>query len=230
MSQHSPSIRRSVSGPLAWALLVARTVAAALVTVTVGLALWSVLPRAAGWQPSVVMTGSMEPRLNPGDVVLSAPASALTVHPGEIILVTNPAMPSHQLMHRFLHYTPSGDLITKGDANADADSTPVPPHLVRGLPRLRLPYVGLGVLWLRDREWRQLSIVALVILALFGLLSSGPTPEEDDADGSTAAQGDLATAPFPPEKPEPGQRTTPVRRLPTRDPVTGRFIPAAAGR
>jgi signal peptidase I len=175
------------------------------------------------------MTGSMEPRLNPGDVVLSAPASALTVHPGEIILVTNPAMPSHQLMHRFLHYTPSGDLITKGDANADADSTPVPPRLVHGLPRLRLPYLGLGVLWLRDHDWRQLSIVALVILALFGLLNSGPMLEEDDEDESTAARSDtvptLALA-----EPEPEQPTPPVRRLPARDPVTGRFIPAAAGR
>jgi signal peptidase I len=215
------------SGPLAWALLVARTVATALVTVNVGLALWSVLPRAAGWQPSVVMTGSMEPRLNPGDVVLSAPASALTVHPGEIILVTNPAMPSHQLMHRFLHYTPSGDLITKGDANLHPDSTPVPPRLVHGLPRLRLPYVGLGVLWLRDREWRQLSITALIILALFGLLNSGPTLEDDDTDGSTAAQSDTVTLP---QEPESEQPTTPVRRLPARDPVTGRFIPAAAGR
>ncbi|BEP16288.1 hypothetical protein acdb102_45990 [Acidothermaceae bacterium B102] len=218
---------RRASGPLAWALLVARTIATALVTVTVGLALWSVLPRAAGWQPSVVMTGSMEPRLNPGDVVLSAPASALTVHPGEIILVTNPAMPSHQLMHRFLHYTPAGELITKGDANADADSTPVPPRLVHGLPRLRLPYVGLGVLWLRDHDWRQLTLAALVILALFGLLNSGPTLEDDGTDGSTAAQGDSVTLP---EQREPDQSTTPVRRLPPRDPVTGRFIRATAGR
>jgi signal peptidase len=212
---------RHASGPLAWALLVARTVATALVTVTVGLALWSVLPRAAGWQPSVVMTGSMQPRLNPGDVVLSAPASALTVHPGEIILVTNPAMPSHELMHRFLHYTPSGDLITKGDANAHADSTPVPPRNVHGLPRLRLPYLGLGVLWLRDHEWRQLSIALLVILASFGLLNSGPTLEDDREDPEDTVL---------PEALEPLEELVPVRRGPARDPVTGRFIPAGAGR
>ncbi len=225
--------RRHVSGPLAWALLVARTVAAAVVTVTIGLAVWSVLPTAAGWQPSVGMTGSMEPRLMPGDVVLSAPASALTVHPGEIILVTNPAMPSHQLMHRFLHYTPSGDLITKGDANPHADSTPVPPRSVHGLPRLRLPYLGLGVLWLRDREWRQLSIAALVILALFGLLNSGPTLEDQRKAGTEAKPEVLPEALEPVEVTAAAAVTeepTPVRKGPARDPVTGRFIPAGAGR
>ena len=169
-------------GPLAWVLLVTRTLATVVVTVTCGLAMWSLLPRAAGWQPSVVMTGSMQPRLKPGDVVLSAPASALTVHPGEIVLVDNPAMPSHQLMHRFLRFTPSGDLVTKGDANPHEDSSPVPPRSVHGLPRLRLPYVGLGVLWLRERQWRPLSIAALVVVASFGLLGSGPTLEEEDND------------------------------------------------
>ena len=219
---------RRASGPLAWILLVARTIATAVVTVTVGLALWSVLPRAAGWQPSVVMTGSMEPRLNPGDVVLSAPASALTVHPGEIILVTNPAMPSHELMHRFLHYTPSGDLITKGDANAHEDSTPVPPRNVHGLPRLRLPYLGLGVLWLRDHEWSKLAVAILVILASFGLLNSGPTLEDEKDEEDDEAE--ILPESLDPERHEELADLVPVRRGPARDPVTGRFIPAGSGR
>jgi signal peptidase I len=217
--------RRPSPGPLAWVLLLARTLATVVVTVTCGLALWSVLPRAAGWQPSVVMTGSMEPRLNPGDVVLSAPASALTVHPGEIILVTNPAMPSHQLMHRFVRFTPDGDLITKGDANPNEDSTPVPPRLVHGLPRLRLPYVGLGVLWLRDHAWRQLGIALLVILASFGLLNSGPTLDEQGAADSSGDHGSDGGTEHDLDV-EPAQR----RRVPPRDPVTGRFISAAASR
>jgi signal peptidase I len=211
---------RRVPVPLAWAVLVARTVATALVVVTCGLALWSVLPRAAGWSPSVVMTGSMQPRLHPGDVVLSAPATALTVHPGQIILVTDPARPSHALMHRFVRFTSSGDLITKGDANQHEDSTPVPPASVHGLPRLRLPYVGLGVVWLHNRDWRHLSLTLLALLALFSLLSGGPTLGDADAqtDEENADPAQLG--------PEP----RPARRLPPRDPVTGRFIPVDAGR
>ncbi|MDX6201197.1 MAG: signal peptidase [Frankiales bacterium] len=212
---------RPAPAPLAWALLLGRTLAAVVVAVTCGLAIWSVLPRAAGWSPSVVMTGSMQPRLHPGDVVLSAPASARTVTPGQIILVTDPAMPSHLLVHRFMRFTPSGDLITKGDANRREDSSPVPPASVRGLPRLRLPYIGLGIVWLHDHSWRQLGLAALAILAACGLLGSAG-PGLDDRSGETQ---DDDPAPVDRE-PQP----VPVRRLPERDPATGRFIPARAGR
>jgi signal peptidase len=217
---------RTAPPPLAWAFLLGRSLATVLVTVTCGLAIWSVLPRAAGWSPSVVMTGSMEPRLHPGDVVLSAPATALAVKPGQIIVVTNPAMPSHLLVHRFLRYTSSGELITKGDANPRADSSPVPPSFVRGLPRLRLPFIGLGIVWLHNHAWRQLGFALLAILAAFGLLTSGPTlggEDAEDADGPVRQDLDEELDPA-------GPRPAPVRRLPPRDPATGRFIPVGAGR
>ncbi|MDX6256209.1 MAG: signal peptidase [Frankiales bacterium] len=213
---------RPAPAPLAWVLLLGRTLATVVVTLTCGLAIWSVLPRAAGWSPSVVMTGSMEPRLHPGDVVLSAPATALTVMPGQIIVVTNPAMPSHQLVHRFVRFTSAGDLITKGDANRREDSSPVPPSSVRGLPRLRLPYIGLGIVWLHDHAWRQLGLAALAILAACGLLGSGAGPALTERSGETQPDD-----PAPVDR-EP--RPAPVRRLPDRDPATGRFIPARAGR
>jgi signal peptidase I len=253
---------RPTPAPLAWALLVARAIATTLVTVTLGLVIWSVLPRAAGWSPSVVMTGSMEPRLMPGDVVLSAPATARTVKPGEVILVTNPARPSHMLMHRFVRWNAAGQLITKGDANAHEDSTPVPQSSVHGLPRLRLPYVGLGVVWLRNHDWRHLGIAVLVLLAAWGLLVSGPTLPETDNDSSTdgtstelrsnidsnididltlqqqeSAGPDLADERAgPAEKAEPAERelvsagSPPARRLPARDPASGRFISSSSSR
>jgi signal peptidase len=223
---------RTAPAPLAWALLVARSLATVLVTLTCGLAIWSVLPQAAGWSPSVVMTGSMEPSLHPGDVVLSAPASAAKVTPGQIILVTNPAMPSHLLVHRFVRFTASGDLITKGDANAREDSTPVPPANVRGLPRLRLPYIGLGIVWLHNHAWRQLTFALLAILAVFGLLTSGPTLNDGAAEADPAAGEpvDLNLLDDPDHEVLEDPHPAPVRRLPPRDPATGRFIPAGAGR
>jgi signal peptidase len=246
---------RTVPAPVAWAFLVARTLAAAAVTLTIGLAAWSVLPRVAGWSPSVVMTGSMEPRLNPGDVVLSAPATAHDVHPGQVVLVRNPAVPSRMLMHRFVHWNDAGDLVTKGDANPHEDSTPVPPGNVRGLPRLRLPYIGLGVVWLHNRDWRHLGFAALAVLAALGLLSGGPTLEDlegagDDEESADAAEPvldltdhpgaapgagpDPDSRPFPDPRAAPQSATVdeegPTRKLPDRDPATGRFISSRAGR
>jgi signal peptidase len=219
---------------LAWALLVARTLATTLVTITLGLVAWSVLPRAAGWSPSVVMTGSMEPRLHPGDVVLSAPATAQMVKPGQIILVTNPAQPAHLLVHRFVRWSSTGQIITKGDANPTEDSTPVPPADVHGLPRLRLPYVGLGVVWLRNHDWRHLGLALLVLLATWGLLVSGPTLPETAADEPADAAADLTSD----ATDDPARELVAAgadqdrngRRLPARDPTTGRFISSAASR
>jgi signal peptidase I len=217
---------RPTPAPLAWALLVARALATTLLTVTLGLVVWSVLPRAAGWSPSVVMTGSMEPRLHPGDVVLSAPASARNVQPGQIILVTNPAQPAHLLVHRFVRWNAAGQIITKGDANPTEDSTPVPPANVHGLPRLRLPYVGLGVVWLRNHDWQHLGLALLVLLAAWGLLVSGPTLPETTGDGpadpADLRDDELVTA-------GSGQDRN-GRRLPARDPATGRFISSSASR
>ena len=220
---------RPTPAPMAWALLLARTLATVVVTLTCGLAMWSVLPQMAHCSPSVVMTGSMEPRLMPGDVVLSCPASALTVKPGQIILVTNPAMPSHLLVHRFLHYTASGDLITKGDANPHEDSTPVPPGFVRGLPRLRLPYIGLGIVWLNNHSWRQLGLAGLMLLVAFGLFTTGAadageeTEDAADRDRDPEVAAEVVSA-------EVGPAPRPVRALPNRDPVTGRFTRADASR
>jgi signal peptidase len=225
----------SGAAPLAWVVLVARVVATTLLTITLGLVAWSVLPRAAGWSPSVVMTGSMEPRLHPGDVVLSAPADAQTVRPGQIILVTNPAQPSHLLVHRFVRWNAAGQIITKGDANRAEDSTPVPPASVHGLPRLRLPYVGLGVVWLRNHDWQHLGLAVLVLLAAWGLLVSGPTLPEAADDEPAGAPVDLRRD----QEPEPtGQAGLEQRErldrlgrpLPARDPATGRFISSSASR
>jgi signal peptidase len=229
---------RPTPAPLAWALLVARAVATTLVTVTLGLVVWSVLPRAAGWSPSVVMTGSMEPRLRPGDVILSAPATSRTVKPGEIILATNPAQPSHLLVHRFVRWNDAGQIITKGDANPHEDSTPVPPSSVHGLPRLRLPYVGLGVVWLRNHDWRHLGIAVLLLLAAWGLLVSGPTLPDTDPDSTAEAPASATLEPTTAEAADAEEPTDELvtvgartpRRLPLRDPVTGRFISPSASR
>src|SRR5690348_7061448 len=104
--------------------------------------------RAVGWSADVVMSGSMAPGILPGDVVLTQPATATQLRPGQVVLVRDPAHPGRLLMHRLVERRPDGSLVTKGDANADADSTPVPADWVRGLPRLRLPFIGLPELWL----------------------------------------------------------------------------------
>ena len=114
-----------------------------------GLLLTAVLPVALGLRSTVVLTGSMRPAISPGDVVLSSPVPASMLRPGQVLLVDNPAHPGAYLMHRYERTSADGAIITRGDANRAEDSTPVPVRNVRGVPRIRVPWVGMPIVWLR---------------------------------------------------------------------------------
>ncbi|MEK6311849.1 MAG: S24/S26 family peptidase [Curtobacterium sp.] len=185
-----------------WGRVVVGTLARGVVATVLGLALWAAAPALIGWQPTTVMTGSMEPRLVPGDVVVSRPVAADEVRPGRILLADDPDQPGHLRMHRYLEEGPSGTLVTKGDANPQADSTPLGPEAVHGVAFLRIPFVAAPITWLRDGEWARLVLLGLgsgavlALCAVDGSLrrfatadddpsgeSSGDGPDDGDGDG-----------------------------------------------
>jgi signal peptidase len=147
---------------------------------------WSVAPNLAGWSSEVIVSGSMMPRVAPGDVVVTAPVDPATLVPGQVILVANPARPGTLLMHRMIAWNPDGTIKTRGDANRDADSTPVPRSMVRGLPRLRIPSIGLPMLWIRHGEYRMVVIAALGLLTAIAVSTSRTNDDESEDDGAKA--------------------------------------------
>lgn len=153
---------------LRWAVGVA---AGGLSIMLISLVAWSLVPVIAGWHGSVVMSGSMRPAIEPGDVVVAAPVDAASLLPGQVVLVDDPAHPGRKLVHRIVEARDDGTFVTRGDANARPDSTAVTAEEVRALPRLRVPWVGLPALWLRTHDYLPLvatggGLVALVVLAL----------------------------------------------------------------
>ncbi|WP_026315995.1 signal peptidase I [Actinokineospora enzanensis] len=168
---------------------------------------WCVLPVVISWQPYVVLSGSMAPAIRPGDVVIVG--SLLTEHPvpGAVIAFPDPAEPDRTLLHRVARVDELGNLITKGDANPVADSTPVDPETVHGQGRLRVPWVGLPMYWLHSGNYLALilGLVGLVALAALARLRrrDGPPPSSPD--------------PPPPPPPRTGRhRKRPAWRLRTR--------------
>lgn len=139
------------------------------------LMLVTILPAGFGWRADVVLSGSMAPRLRPGDVVVSRPATADEVAVGQIVLVDDPDRPGATLLHRMVARSADGSLTTRGDANADPDSTPVPPAAVRGLPRLTVPFVGLPAAWWQGGNLRALALTALASLLVAVAAAHGPT-------------------------------------------------------
>ncbi len=156
----------SAKGLLPGTLVDAGALAASVyLTVVGGLLFWSLAPTLFGLTPVVVRTGSMQPAVRPGDVLLFQHLAAASVRPGEVVVAVNPARPDQLLSHRVVKVDSNGDIVTRGDANRTADSTPVAPGQLKGVARLRVPFVGLPTVW----WWQGRRATAVAWLALSGI-------------------------------------------------------------
>ncbi len=148
-----------------WCWLVATVAARAYLAFLLTLLAVATLPTLASWTGYVVRTGSMEPAIEAGDVVVASPFSATggEVPDGRVMVFRNPVFgttPSAQkvLVHRVVGVDEDGSYVTKGDQNRSNDSSPVSPGAFTGRARLLVPMVGLPVLWWDEHRWLPLAL------------------------------------------------------------------------
>ncbi len=141
------------------------------VAVVVGLLVCATAPVALGWRSGVIVSGSMHPVLLVGDIAVSAPMPATELAPGQVISVDDPVRSGQTLVHRLVEIDAQRGLVTKGDANESADSTPVPLTRTVGIARLRVPYVGRVMIWARSGEYGRLALTGAALVAI-GLLAT----------------------------------------------------------
>jgi signal peptidase I len=132
--------------------------------------LWAFVPYALGWHTTLVTSGSMEPAVRTGDLVVVAPMDPAMARDGEIggavVQFDDPVHPGRLMLHRVIGRENDASLITKGDNNPTRDYATAPPETVHGLARLRIPFAGLPMLWLRTGQTVPLGALGLVILFL----------------------------------------------------------------
>lgn len=104
-----------------------------------------VVPRFIGAIPLTVLTGSMVPKFNPGDLIITMPVDGNEVKTGDIITFqpesANPLLITHRVVST--GFTVSGEkvIVTKGDAN-DANDPSIIPDQVMGKYIYHIPYLG----------------------------------------------------------------------------------------
>ncbi|GIG19285.1 hypothetical protein Cch01nite_00090 [Cellulomonas chitinilytica] len=152
-----PDARPAVLSRDGWAAFVLGTLSRCYLSFVVALTVIAALPLAFGFRGSVVQTGSMEPHISPGDLVLSTPLPQDSPIPlGGVVEFWGPAAGGgqHRVVHRIVApgRTPQ-EWITKGDANDDADSTALTRDKITGQGRLLVRWVGLPSMWLAGHQY-----------------------------------------------------------------------------
>ncbi|MGY1807632.1 LamG-like jellyroll fold domain-containing protein [Blastococcus sp. SYSU D00669] len=161
------------------ALLISAAARLALGVLALLLAVSVVLPLVAGWRSSVVLSGSMTPTLDPGDVVVVRPVDAADLAPGDVVLADDPDVPGELRMHRVVAVE-DGGLRLRGDAGATADASLVAPAAVHGVGTLRLPGLGLPALWAAEGRTAPLVLTGAALAALLALALLHRAPADED--------------------------------------------------
>ena len=147
-------------------------------------------PHVLGYRTSTMLTGSMEPGIMPGDVVVTAPRPAEDVQVGDVISYQIPIEDHRVETHRVTEVDRAADgtisIRTKGDANSNVDPwtaileedtvwevQAVVPDLGNVIRAMRSPVIHHVVKW-----------VALGGLLLLGLTTIWGR-DEDEQDEST---------------------------------------------
>lgn len=103
--------------------------------------------------PSVIVTGSMEPMIKPGDLVLVQKVDGAEVRLGDVIQFYDPERKLY-ITHRVIafNHADKTTLTTKGDNNTSADRDPVSFGQVKGKVLKVIPKLGWLTLFLRSNQ------------------------------------------------------------------------------
>jgi hypothetical protein len=108
----------------------------------------------------------MRPALQPGDVVVTRPVPPDRLRPGQVLLVGDPDRPGRLRLHRLIRFDDDGRLVLRGDANPSSDSSPIAPTAVHGVGVLRVPEIGLPMLWAHQHRLRPIGGLAILLCGI----------------------------------------------------------------
>ena len=148
-------------------------------------------PRFLNYQTSTMLTGSMSPGINPGDVVVSVRIGLLELKVGDVITYSIPVDDRRIETHRVTSINRAGttSVTTKGDANPGPDpwtavlsedyvytTAGVVPYLGDGIRVLRQPLVQSVLLY-----GAPALLVVVLLTSIWGKPADPAMPDDDEA-------------------------------------------------
>lgn len=142
------------------------------------LALYLIVPRILGMKTFAVLSGSMEPEIPVGSIVITEEVDPATITPGQIVTyqLEGDTMVTHRVVKNDKN---NKQLTTKGDANNVEDSNPVPYEKVVGHAKSKLPYAGYVVMYIKTPIGIACICGLLFVLILLTFLPNVLSKEGD---------------------------------------------------
>jgi signal peptidase I len=160
----SPSIPRRIANGVGWAIMIAGAILALLIAG----------PLALGDHPHTDLSGSMEPTISPGDVVINEQIAPGEAKVGDIVTFRDPRDEQKLLTHRVVSIHDEGlhlSFVTQGDANNTQEHWRVPADGQIGRMVYTVPWVGHVAVFAKTKlGWALLIGVPLLLLAAEELL------------------------------------------------------------
>lgn len=122
------------------------------------------VPDFMGYKPFIVLSGSMEPEIMTGDMVLVKNTDAGNLQEGDVIAFkSGEAVVTHRIMEV---KTENGEVsyVTQGDANDSPDQTSVKPADVEGIYKNRIPGAGNVAMFMQTTTGMILFVVCPLLL------------------------------------------------------------------
>jgi signal peptidase len=166
------------SGVLTLVRRVVLAVGSVLVLGVVGILVAATAPSyILGRETYTVTSGSMEPAIPTGAVVVTSPIRASEILPDDVISFQTDAQPGITVTHRVVVPQPEGQAITfrtKGDANGTEDAVPFRVDMNQSINRVDyfVPYAGYMTRFLDQSGFRYV-LVALGVWLLWARWKSG---------------------------------------------------------
>lgn len=156
---------------VAWSLRLAR-IGAVSVLAGVGLGIFGVIvvPSLLGGRALTVMSGSMEPAVGVGDVVIDSRVAPVDVRVGDIVTFPDPEESSRLITHRVRQVRLADGVahfVTKGDNTNATERWELPASGSIGRVEYRIPLLGFLVFWLHG-PFARIGLIVIPALLLAG--------------------------------------------------------------
>ena len=149
------------------------------------------LPNVFGFKSFTVMSGSMEPAIGTGSVVVERPIAPRDARVGDVVTFQDPEGTGRLITHRVTRVRVSGStasFVTKGDANNTAERWNVPATGSIGRVAYDVPKVGYAMAYAGGRHGRLLLIaLPALLLAAFEIARIWRPKRQKGAQGGAPA-------------------------------------------